>query len=413
MDNSVKNTCPEHSEHCRISRRNIGSPVATRLVLAVVFLLLLAACGSAAPTVPPPSQAQAAPTAMPARAASPTPLTSTPSPVATPVVTASPAPSAAAEALAAAFERAAALTSYRVDFTYGAAIPGGEPLLDYSAAFNGADVTFRFRMPPGTEQPGQPEVLAVTTAGGITYARGPLPIQGAEQPVWYSLGDRPPSATIPPFTLSRLVALLTERIDLAWFAEDGAEAIDGQNCTRYRGGLEAALGMLDSFGRPTTPEAIAAEATPVVERMEAQGFSFGEAEALIWVCGDGALRRVQATVNGTSPAQPGGPFTLQTGLDVTDPDGPVTIAAPVAPVAPGTVVPLATVFNGGNVRAQPTLQGEVRDQIHANETVRLLGKTADGAWYQIVNPRDTVGWVSATLLTVAPADSATVPVATP
>ena len=87
------------------------------------------------------------------------------------------------------------------------------------------------------------------------------------------------------------------------------------------------------------------------------------------------------------------------------------IAAPIEPVAPGISVPLATVFNGGNVRAQPNIEGEVLDQIHARESVRLLAKTADARWYRIVNPRDLVGWVSATLLKIDPALVEAVPVA--
>jgi len=169
--------------------------------------------------------------------------------------------------------------------------------------------------------------------------------------------------------------------------------------------------MMDSFGRPTTPEAIAAEATPVVPRMEAQGYVFGESEALVWVCGDGALRRVLATVEVTNPNAPLVSGTLQTTMDLTDVGSPIAIAAPVEPVAPGTMVPLAMVFNGGNVRAQPNLQGDVLDQVHAHEPVRLLAKTGDAGWYRIVNQRDVVGWVSATLLTVAPADAVLVPVA--
>ncbi len=51
------------------------------------------------------------------------------------------------------------------------------------------------------------------------------------------------------------------------------------------------------------------------------------------------------------------------------------------------------------------------DQIHARESVRLPARTADKRWYRIVNPRDLVGWVSATLLKVDPALVEAVPVA--
>jgi len=59
--------------------------------------------------------------------------------------------------------------------------------------------------------------------------------------------------------------------------------------------------------------------------------------------------------------------------------------------------PQVSVFNGGNVRAEPA--GEpVLDQINANEMVTLIQKNADGSWYQIRNERDVVGWVHYTLL---------------
>jgi SH3-like domain-containing protein len=70
----------------------------------------------------------------------------------------------------------------------------------------------------------------------------------------------------------------------------------------------------------------------------------------------------------------------------------------------------ATVFNGGNVRAAPNRQGQVLDQIHAGETVRLLKKTAGGEWYAITNPRGVTGWVHVSLLTISRATAAQVPV---
>ncbi|MDW8405853.1 restriction endonuclease [Chloroflexus sp.] len=75
--------------------------------------------------------------------------------------------------------------------------------------------------------------------------------------------------------------------------------------------------------------------------------------------------------------------------------------------------PTATVFNGGNVRAEPNLKGTVLDQIHANETVTLLGRSADGVWIRIINPRQQEGWVHRTLLTLDPAIEAALPVIAP
>jgi uncharacterized protein YgiM (DUF1202 family) len=70
-----------------------------------------------------------------------------------------------------------------------------------------------------------------------------------------------------------------------------------------------------------------------------------------------------------------------------------------------------TVFNGGNVRAEPTLKGKVLDQINAGETVVLLAKNSAGTWYRVTNVRGVSGWVSVTLLNVDSAMAKQVPVA--
>jgi SH3-like domain-containing protein len=70
----------------------------------------------------------------------------------------------------------------------------------------------------------------------------------------------------------------------------------------------------------------------------------------------------------------------------------------------------AMVFNGGNVRERP-VTGKVLDQINAKETVQLVEKTSDGAWYRITNIRNVTGWVSVTLLTIDSATAQKVPVA--
>ncbi len=94
---------------------------------------------------------------------------------------------------------------------------------------------------------------------------------------------------------------------------------------------------------------------------------------------------------------------------------PATAAALPPPPTPNATAPPVTeltaiVFNGGNVRAEPNLQGQVLDQVNARETVQLLFKTADGNWYQITNVRGVTGWVNRTLLTVDPDVARRVPV---
>lgn len=72
----------------------------------------------------------------------------------------------------------------------------------------------------------------------------------------------------------------------------------------------------------------------------------------------------------------------------------------------------ATVFNGGNVRREPRIAPDnVVDQINARETVTLLQKTADSNWFLIRTERNIEGWVSRSLLTIAPDVAERVPVA--
>jgi flagellar FliL protein len=79
--------------------------------------------------------------------------------------------------------------------------------------------------------------------------------------------------------------------------------------------------------------------------------------------------------------------------------GPVTSTeATPAPVA--TVTVTATVYNGGNIRAEPNLNGQVLGQLRAGQSVTLLEKTPDGRWYRLTAPEAT-GWSSATLLTIS------------
>ncbi|GAB4204149.1 MAG: SH3 domain-containing protein [Roseiflexaceae bacterium] len=91
---------------------------------------------------------------------------------------------------------------------------------------------------------------------------------------------------------------------------------------------------------------------------------------------------------------------------------PTAVITPTPEVTPTPVAPAlsANVFNGGNVREQPSLNGRVLDQINANETVVLLEKTANGQWYRITNIRNVSGWVSATLLRIDAQVAAQVPV---
>jgi SH3-like domain-containing protein len=71
----------------------------------------------------------------------------------------------------------------------------------------------------------------------------------------------------------------------------------------------------------------------------------------------------------------------------------------------------ATVINGGNRRAAPAIKAEVLGQVHSGDTIQLLAKTKNGAWYYVRCRCGALGWVHASLLKVDPKVARKVPVA--
>jgi hypothetical protein len=79
---------------------------------------------------------------------------------------------------------------------------------------------------------------------------------------------------------------------------------------------------------------------------------------------------------------------------------PAATPAPPSPTATPEISLTATVFNGGNIRPRARIEPCPKcPQLHANDTVQLLEKTADGRWYRVI-AREGTGWVSATLLRI-------------
>ncbi len=102
----------------------------------------------------------------------------------------------------------------------------------------------------------------------------------------------------------------------------------------------------------------------------------------------------------------------------TSPTAGVAPFAAVEPALSPTPTPLepqleAAVFNGGNMRARPSLQAAVVDQIHVGETVALWERTADDQWLYVKNARGVTGWVHHSLLTLDAATFSQVPTVHP
>jgi len=111
------------------------------------------------------------------------------------------------------------------------------------------------------------------------------------------------------------------------------------------------------------------------------------------------------------------PTAASTAAPTNAPAAPT--AAPAVPTNAPTETPAAkltaTVFNGGNIRKEPQVtsnQDDVLGQLNAGETVTLLERSNDGAWFRVQAP-EAEGWVSATLLTIDPEVATQVPSGTP
>jgi uncharacterized protein YgiM (DUF1202 family) len=86
-------------------------------------------------------------------------------------------------------------------------------------------------------------------------------------------------------------------------------------------------------------------------------------------------------------------------------DGEARLAEPASETLPATVV------QGGNRRAGPTMQADVLGLVHAGDTIQLLAKTQNGAWYYARCRCGARGWVHASLLQIDPKVARKVPVA--
>jgi hypothetical protein len=118
-----------------------------------------------------------------------------------------------------------------------------------------------------------------------------------------------------------------------------------------------------------------------------------------------AERFAQAVATATSAAATALPQRTATAQAQLGATATVVAARTATAVAKPTPAPLtASVANGGNVREAP-VNGRPLGQVSAGETVQLLEKNQDGSWFKITFTRDgqsITGWISKTLLTIAP-----------
>ena len=94
---------------------------------------------------------------------------------------------------------------------------------------------------------------------------------------------------------------------------------------------------------------------------------------------------------------------------------PPTTLPPTEPPAPSPTAgpPQGVAASAGNMRDQPTTAGStVIGALTAGETVVLRRATPDGSWFAVETPGGVIGWVSGSLLTVAPEIAAQLPTGT-
>lgn len=247
---------------------------------------------------------------------------------------------------------------------------------------------------------------------GTTYARGALPLAGIDPLAWYELDSATAATLQPGLSLAPLLERLTARVDLAEFAPAGSSSEPGQPCTRYVAGLAAALGALDGLGRPTTAEAASAEATPVVARMEAQGFRFSEAEAVIVVCPDGLLRRFESRFTVESPDAPNQQSSTELILIVDEPNGALVVTAPEGALSLDDAVAPQRAFAiaGGTLYAAPDSATLPIAELPAPMLLSVLAQSADGSWYEVRTADGDTGWIEAKQVSFPPDVTPTIPV---
>lgn len=279
-----------------------------------------------------------------------------------------------------------------------------ELLVNYEGEYNGADSAYIWRTPDIARLGGDPaEGIAAAMVDGATYARGPLPIHGATEPIWYNLGGEPVSFLQPRYQMPDLVRRLSEGLPLSTFTRGRTETIDGRRCTAFQSNKDLAPVALGLLGRPLLPPQGTTPGTQFDLRIT-------RGAVIVWHCSDGLLRRIQIVAAGNVQQQPSMVFASNITIELRNLNGKLTIAAPVdAQMLKRMPEPNVVSVRAGPIRSLRGV-GTVLGQLNPQESVILIERSLDRRWYR-VRASGATGWVSATLLAVPPAVVRQVPVA--
>lgn len=310
------------------------------------------------------------------------------------------------------FDRTQAVSIYQMTVVIRAAgkVAGAnsareELLVNYEGEYNGADSAYIWRTPDVARLGGDPAAgIAAVVVDGTTYGRGPLPIHGAAEPIWYNLGGEPVIFLQPRYQMPELLRRLSEGLPLATFTRGRTETIDGRRCTAFQSNKDLAPAALTLLGRPLLRPQGATPGTMLDLRIT-------RGAVIVWHCSDGLLRRVQIVAAGTVQQQPSMVFASNIAIDLRNLNGKVTIAAPLdAQTLTRMPEPNVVSVRAGPIRSLRGV-GAVLGQLSVQESVILIERSLDRRWYR-VRASGATGWVSATLLAVPPAVVRQVPVAT-
>jgi hypothetical protein len=315
------------------------------------------------------------------------------------------AQSAPGPALLDAVERTGALTTYRASLRVTASgvaadpratpPPSGETVLtDFNAVYSGADVGLTYRASDAAARGYDPALgLQLIVARGVSYAPGPLPVSGATETRWYNLGRRASAAVQPPLDPPAVLRELTEPVDTAKLARVRSEQLDSRSCVVYRGSQQDAVGVMVGQGR-----AISAEPGRSLQEQFARA-RIERGEYLVWLCNDGYIRQVRASLAGSAEGKRTLPFRLDVQLRLTE-IGNRALRVPVPRDAlvlrPVPVISFA-VSAESPVRSGPAADAPEVGKVFARESVQLLDRSADGRWYRVHGTTAT-GWLPSNVL---------------
>lgn len=281
-----------------------------RLVLVLSLALIIAAVtiGCGAGSTPAPTATPIPPTAVP------TAVPPTQAPAAAPAA-------GSGGTLQDALDQVKTATSYRVDLSItgkgnfaltGAPTPepGAEDkpvtLVNMKGEVNGKDAHFTLQGALTSFLGIDPnKSFEVISYKGAAYLKGPVPLLGASEEVWYLAPPEAASVAQPPLTPGTFLQSFGDSgINPADFKETGKETLDGASCTVFAGDKTAVVNAFSKL-------AGAAATQDDLNSIDNAQFNF-------WVCPDGYLHQIKMLIEGHDKNKPDSKGTFEIIMKASD-----------------------------------------------------------------------------------------------